>query len=327
MDLTDQHKLRLYLLWLVIFGLIALAALMVLPLVNAIVSAFLLAYIARPLYLKLTPKLSPSHASLVCTLTALFLIVVPICLIGIVMISQAGDFFSHDGIIRFIDVLLTNPFMQQFNLNADVLLVEITKSIDEIVNASLLAIPLIALNLLIALMGMYYILSKWQVLSIQLKKYLPFSNKEKISSDLDKTTGAIIYGTLFIAVLEFFIAFIGFAASGVQANLIFAVIVFVLAFIPSIGPLMVWFPLAIYYFSIQEYTIALGVTITGLILTVGVEFILYTKLIGDRSKIHPFVMLIGVIGGVSLFGIFGFILGPVLLANALKLVEDAVGAD
>lgn len=130
-----------------------------------------------------------------------------------------------------------------------------------------------------------------------------------------------------MAILEFFIAYVGFSLSGVEAALIMAAIVFVLAFIPSIGPIMVWGPLAIYYIANQQYDVAVGVTIVGIILTVGIETILYARWIGDRTRIHPFVMLIGVIGGINLFGIFGFIIGPLILASAIDVVSGAMEKD
>ncbi len=43
---------------------------------------------------------------------------------------------------------------------------------------------------------------------------------------------------------------------------------------------------------------------------------------GDKANIHPFVMMIGVLGGIAIFGIFGFILGPLILVYTIKLVQE-----
>ncbi|HIH09330.1 MAG TPA: AI-2E family transporter [Candidatus Diapherotrites archaeon] len=153
---------------------------------------------------------------------------------------------------------------------------------------------------------------------------MPSKNKERIIKELDKTAQAILYVTIAMAAMEFAISYIGFTLSGVESSLIIATIIFVLAFIPSIGPIMVWAPLALYYFAIQQYYTALGIVTIGLILTVGIEQILYSKWIGNRTRIHPFVMLLGVIGGITLFGIFGFIFGPLILASALDVVKGAM---
>jgi len=67
-----------------------------------------------------------------------------------------------------------------------------------------------------------------------------------------------------------------------------------------------------------------GVIVTGIILMVGIEFIFYTRFVGIKSRIHPFILLVGVFGGISVFGVFGFIIGPLLLANSIQLLQAAV---
>ncbi|MEK6821543.1 MAG: AI-2E family transporter, partial [archaeon] len=79
--------------------------------------------------------------------------------------------------------------------------------------------------------------------------------------------------------------------------------------------------------SIQSYFVAAGIFFIGLILTVGIETVLYANWIGDRAKIHPLVMIVGVIGGISLFGIFGFIFGPLILASAMNVVKSAMHSE
>ena len=84
--------------------------------------------------------------------------------------------------------------------------------------------------------------------------------------------------------------------------------------------------MTLYYFSIGQYATAGGVLILGLILWIGIEFYFYTKFVGGRSHIHPFILLIGVLGGIGVFGIFGFIIGPLVLVNSIKIIEEAVGS-
>ncbi len=320
----DKNQLRNYLFWGIILGVLALASFLVFPFIIAIISAYLLAFVARPLYLKLVPKLKPSMASLTCVLVVILLVVVPVSVVTIGMVNQVGDAVSKSNIHKYIVLVATHPLLHGFNLNQNTLQTQFNDFISNFVGSILNALPDLALGLVITIIGMYYILCSWDALSEELKKYVPSQNKDRVIRNLNKTTQAILYGTLVMAVLEFFIAYVGFTLSGVEASLIMAAIVFVLAFIPTIGPIMVWVPLALYYLSNQQYEIALGVTVVGLILTVGVETILYAKWIGDRTRIHPFVMLLGVVGGVSLFGIFGFIVGPLILASAIDVAQSAM---
>ena len=324
MIVGNKHQLQLYLFWGVILGLIVLASFLVLPFVIAIISAYLLAYVARPLFLKLIPRFKTNIAAIICVFVVILLIVVPVSLVTLGMVNQVGDAMSKSNLNKYIILVATHPMLRGFNLNSVTLQAQVNTFISDLVGSILGSLPDLLVGLFITVIGMYYILCGWDSLGEQLKKFIPSQNKDRIVRNLNKTTQAILYGTLVMAVLEFFVTYIGFSLLGVEAALILAAIVFVLAFIPSIGPIMVWAPLAIYYMSSQEYHVALGVTIIGIILTVGIETILYAKWIGDRTRIHPFVMLLGVIGGIALFGIFGFILGPLVLASALDVLSAAM---
>lgn len=324
MNLVHRLQLHVYLFWAVVMGLILLSALMVLPFISAIISAYILAYFIRPLFLKLKPRFGNSLAALSCIAITIILVVVPIGLISLEILNELSGVSTDQGISNTIDTFSTQPFLK--NLNIDTTGLKESLAVNTIVNSIIRAIPNFAIGLVITLNGMFYLLCKWDELSFHLKKYLPFKNKEYVIADLGGTADAIIHGHVLIAVLEGGIALVGFSLVGVQTSLIFAILIFILAFVPSIGPLLVWGPLAVYYFSINHYFTMWGVIITGLILMVGIEFFLYTRFVGSRSHIHPFIMLLGVLGGISVFGIFGFIIGPLLLANSIEIIEVAIGS-
>lgn len=324
MNLIHRLQLRDYLFWAVIVGLILLSAFMVLPFVGAIISAYILAYLVRPLFLKLKPRFGNTLAALFCILIAIILVVVPIALISLQILNEVGGVSKGQGIANIIDAFVAQPFLKSLNIDTVGLKTWIVLTMNNIVNSTIQSIPSFGLGLVITLNGMFYLLCKWDVLVSHLMNYLPFNNNDKIITKLSGTADAIIHGHVFISMLEGIIAFAGFSLFGVQASLIFAVLIFILAFVPSVGPFLIWGPLALYYFSINQYATMWGVILTGLILMIGIEFFFYTRFVGARSHIHPFIMLIGVLGGISVFGIFGFIIGPLLLANSIEIIEAAI---
>jgi predicted PurR-regulated permease PerM len=105
------------------------------------------------------------------------------------------------------------------------------------------------------------------------------------------------------------------------------VLIFIVAFAPGIGPDLIWIPLALYYFAISQYITMWGVIAIGLILMIGIEFFFYNRFVGSKSRIHPFIMMIGVLGGIYVFGIFGFIIGPLVLVNSIKIIELSMWSD
>lgn len=324
MNLLHRLALRNYLFWAVVIGFILLSALMVLPFIGAIISAYILAYLVRPLFLKLQPRFGNARAALVCIIATIFLILVPIILISIDILRELGGAAGGQGVANIIDAFLAQPFLKTLNVDTAGLRAWIVSTMDGIVSSTIQSVPNFAISVLITLNGMFYLLCNWEKLATHLKKYLPFRNNDKVITELGGKADAIIHGAVLISLLEAAIAFVAFSLLGVQGSLIFAVLIFIFAFMPSIGTELIWGPLALYYFSISQYTTMLGIVITGLVLWIGVEFYFSTRFVGSRSRIHPFIMLIGVLGGISVFGIFGFIIGPLLLVNSIEIIELAI---
>ncbi|MFA6329493.1 MAG: AI-2E family transporter [Candidatus Micrarchaeia archaeon] len=326
MNLLHRLALQNYLFWAVVIGLIYISASMVLPFVGAIISAYILAYLIRPLFLLLKPRLGNTLAAWSCMIITTLLIIVPIGLISLEILNEMGQTADGRGITNIIDAFVSQPFLKTLNVDTVGLKAWIVLTMDNAVNSSVQSIPTFVLGVLVTLNGIFYLLCNWDELTVHLKRYLPFRNKDRLITELGHTADAIILGNVLLSVLEGVIAFVGFSLVGVQASLVFAVLIVILAFAPSVGPELVWIPLALYYFSTNQYPTMWGVVLTGLVLMIGVEFFLYSRYVGHRSHIHPFIMLIGMLGGIIVFGIFGFVIGPLLLAYTIKIIEGAIGS-
>ena len=324
MNLLHRLQLRVYLFWAVVVGFILLSALMMLPFAGAIISTYILAYLVRPLFLKLKPRFGKSKAAVFCIIITILLVIVPIVLISFQILYELGGVSKNQGIASVIDLFAAQPFLKSLNVDATGLKAWIVLATNAAVNSTLQSVPNFVIGLIITLNGMFYLLCNWDVLAAHLKKYLPFKDNEKMITELAGRTESIIHGHTLISALEAVVSFIGFSIFGVHASIIFAVLIFILAFVPSVGPFLVWGPLALYYFSISQYSTMWGILLTGLILMVGIEFYFYTRFVGFWSRIHPFIMLIGVLGGISVFGIFGFIIGPLLLVTSIGIIEGAI---
>ncbi len=324
MNLLHRLQLHKFLFWAVVIGFILLSALMVLPFISAIISAYILAFLVRPLFLTLKLRYGKTLAALFCIMITFILVVVPIGLVSLEIIHQIGGVSSGQGISNMIDTFVAQPFIKKLNADPVALKASIVLIMDGIVNSVINSIPNFIIGLVVTLNAMFYLLCRWDEIASHLKQYLPFKNNEKMVAKLGGTADAIVLGHGSVSVLEGVIAFIGFSLVGVQASLIFAVILFIFAFMPGIGTELIWIPLALFYFSIGQYATAGGIILIGLILWIGIEFYFYTRFVGGRSNIHPFILLIGVLGGISVFGIFGFIIGPLVLVNSIKIIEGAI---
>lgn len=318
----EKEAINKYLFWAALAILIILSYLIINPFLISLISAFILAYLTKPVFDYLSPKINKKLSAIVCLLLIIIIILLPIGTIIGGTIAQAKNSLDADLIKSFLKDLASYPLLQKLNLNPQELTktgIELTISL---LKTSASALPSIILSIIITLIAIYYILTNWDILAEKLKNYLPFKDKQKAIKEISQITNALVYGTVLIGLIEFVIAALGFYVLGINSYLLLATIIFFFAFIPALGPALVWVPLAIYYFVIQSYPIAIGVVIIGIILSIGIDGLLKIKILGRKAEINPLIMLIGILGGIPLFGVFGFIIGPLILVYTLELIED-----
>ena len=317
----SEHDIKKYILWAILIGLFLISLFIVKPFVTALISAFVLAYLVKPIHKKLSSKINEKLSAILCVLIIIILIIIPISLVVGTVINQINlsENFNFGSLSQKFNSL---TFLNKINLDA--LKTNILSLLLSLITSTIAYLPYLIISILIALLGIYYILISWEDLSAHLESLLPFKDKKRVRKEISEITKNIVYGYILIALIEFIVASIGFYISGVGAFLLLASLIALFAFIPGIGPGIVWIPTAIYYLINQNYTTFIGVLITGLIISLLIETFLLGKIVGGKSKIHPLVFLIGVLGGVPIFGIFGFIIGPLILVYSIKIFEESV---
>jgi predicted PurR-regulated permease PerM len=147
------------------------------------------------------------------------------------------------------------------------------------------------------------------------------AHTDKLFREVGQVLKAVLYGTVLTALVQAVLAGIGYAIFGVPNVVFWSAMTFVFALLPIIGPPIIWFPWSI-VLLLQDHTFAgVGLLIYSAIMVSTLDNFLRPKLIGDRARIHPVVILIGVLGGVAVFGFTGFLLGPLILAMFLTIVQ------
>ena len=151
---------------------------------------------------------------------------------------------------------------------------------------------------------------------------MPFSEEveKKIFDRTKMITFSVIYGQVIIGLIQGAVAGIGLFIFKVPNALLLTVIMCLAGILPIIGTAIVWIPIALFLFIEGNLVAVVGVIIFGVISSV-VDNFLRPIIVSKRSKIHPAVLLIGMIGGLYTFGVLGFILGPLILGYLLILLE------
>lgn len=306
---------RYFFLFAAIFMLI-LSFFIIKEFVIALITAFVLAYLAKPLQRKLSKKINPKLSAFVCLTIIVLAVLIPIFILVFSLISQINHSLTISSTLKSNFEIIDNyfPNIKETLLNATL----------SFLKSAIIEIPSIVLSLFIIVMGTYYLILDWENLIKKVELVIPFQDKKRIRREVSALTDNIVYGYIFIAIIEFIVAFIGFYLSGVSLFVILPTLIAILAFIPGLGPGAVWIPTLIYYFAVGDISTAIGVLITGILISAVIETLILPKVVGDKSKIHPFIFLLGVLGGVPVFGIFGFIIGPLVLVYTQKIIEESL---
>jgi predicted PurR-regulated permease PerM len=178
-------------------------------------------------------------------------------------------------------------------------------------------------NFVISLFTFFFLLRDGKDLCFKLRALLPMDQKrqELLFDNIVSSLYAVIHGCLVTALVQGLLAGIGYWLVGVPFALLLGVATAFTALFPIGGSALVWLPAALYLYLQGTYvqgTILLlwGVGVVGMI-----DNVLKPLFIGSRLRLPTLFLFFGILGGLSLFGALGLILGPVLLALLAALLD------
>jgi len=278
------------------FLAVFLAFLIILPLIKYILFSAILAGIIYPLYIKLSNKLGNKIAAFISTL---LLTIILVGSIYIVISNTLSEFISLSININLTH-LLSNKYIQIF-------LPHIINILTKYASDFFQNFIKDFVGYVFSLFLTYYFLIYFPTL----KQFILRSNiirKELI----DKFYGVVV-GNVLLWLIQAFLSYIGFSILGVEA-IILSILVFIFAALPILGPWTVWMPLVIYFAWIGNWYLAVLTFVYGiLVITVLTEIVIKPLLVGKTSNINSALVLIGVFGGLYVFGFPGIFIGPLIL--------------
>lgn len=192
-------------------------------------------------------------------------------------------------------------------------------------NAQALAQGSIAavVQFLVAVFILFYLLKEPDTFLCGMREVLPLSTAE--SDRLFRRAGDSIHANLYATLVTSIIDTIGFGVlfwwAGFPAWILWTVVMFILSLLPILGSGVVWVPAVGYLASMGKWGPAGAVLAWGAFTFVAIDNALYARIAGDRMKLHEVPALIAFLGGLSLFGMSGIILGPLALALAVGLLD------
>ncbi len=156
-----------------------------------------------------------------------------------------------------------------------------------------------------------------------IQRNLPLSEREfaRIADRVVDTIFATVLGTAAVAVLQGGLGGAMFWWLGLPAPVFWGVLMGLLAVVPFLGAFVIWAPAAAFLALSGDYTSAIILAAWGTIVVGLVDNVVYPMLVGNKLKMHTVPSFISVVGGLMLLGGPGIVLGPLIVAVFLTLIE------
>jgi predicted PurR-regulated permease PerM len=327
----EQDYVRKVMSLIVLALLIVLSFFLLRPILLAIILGILLAFVFSPIYngLKKYIKSKDLASALVC-LIAIFIIVLPMWFLTPIVIDQSIKIYSASQEIDFVtplqnifpSIFASDEFSREVGNIIQSFVTKATNSATNALAEIILNFPVILLQSFVVLFTFYFVLRDKEELKEYVKSLLPFSKdvEKKLFDYSRNITSSVIYGQIIIGFVQGIIAGIGFFIFGVPNALFLTLLASLAGILPIIGTALVWIPVTIYLFVAGNTLAAVGVLIFGIISST-VDNFLRPIIVSKRTQIPSSLVLIGMVGGLFSFGILGFILGPLIVAYLLVILE------
>jgi predicted PurR-regulated permease PerM len=181
----------------------------------------------------------------------------------------------------------------------------------------------VLLQLLITFFALYYFFRDRQAALGLLRSLSPLSQREteRLFARVADTIRAIVFGTLLVAMVQGALGGLMFWWLDIPAPLLWGAVMALLALVPWLGPAVVWLPAAMLLALEGDWSKALILTAWGGIVVALIDNLLYPVFVGDKLRLHTLPVFIAIVGGLASFGASGLILGPLILAVTVALID------
>ena len=328
--MTDEYFKKIS-TTIIIIGLFILAFFLLKPILMAIIIGIVLAVIFMPLYdwVNRHLKVKDVSATLVCLLLIL-IIVIPLWYLAPVMIDQSVKFYMASQQIDFVKPLQTvlpslfqsETFSNEVGSAIRTFVTQTTNSMTNAFSRFILNFPTFFLQFIVVLFSFYFVLRDKEELVSYIQSLIPFSKdvEKKLFKSSHDITISVLYGQVVLGIVEGLVTGIGLFIARVPNSLLLTALACLAAVFPVTGTAIIWIPVDIYLIIAGNSFGAIVVAVFGLISLV-MEHSVKPIFISRRTQMSSFVVLVGMIGGIFFFGIMGIILGPLILAYLLIVLE------
>lgn len=296
--------------------------------------ALLLVVIFGPLHRWFVAKCGRHNriAALLTTTTILLLVLIPLLLLLAEAGREAQSIYKATDLTTLIDRGADEIIKLSERVKMPLDRADIEASLDKVAKQFLGPLALrttqflggALMGLVVMVLGVYYFFADGPAMIQTLLRLLPLetSRTRELIDQFDSVTRAVVVATLLSAFIQGLLAGLGFYVAGVGSVFLLTALAMLFTLVPFVGGALVWVPVCLWLFGVQERTMATVLLATYCIVVVSmVDNIVKPMVLHGRSNLHPLLALLSVLGGVQALGPIGILVGPMVVAFLQTLLN------
>lgn len=324
------------------FGLIIVLALAMLyiirPFLYPIFWAAIVAVVFYPMYDFLHRYIKISGLTAIISLILVFVVLfLPLVLMTLLLINESINLYNAINQNRVLNNVgdLANwvqntalaPYIQDLQAQWTNYASSLTQKLSSYVFNSVKNITQNSLRFFFMLFMMFYTLyylfkdGRRIIKRVMMLSPLGDTYENMLFERFTSTTRATIKGTFAVGAVQGILGGIMFWVTGIEGAFIWGVVMTMLSVIPAMGPVLVWLPAGIAMLLFGNTWQGLTILIFGVLVISTIDNLLRPVLVGKDIQMHPLVVLFSTLGGIFMFGVSGFIIGPIIAALFLAIVS------
>jgi len=339
-----KEEFSKYFILLFLIIAVFLVFLIIRPFIIAILTSIIISYIFYPLYKWINKKTKRKNFSaIIVTMLVIILIISPILFVANSLTREVMTVYTNSKQMIAEENIIGTKSDSNILWKLNSFLVNIAKkpqissSLDNITNSIIsslsnfiFTIPKRILGFFVMIFLIFFMLRDGDLMVKKIKYFIPLKNhyQNKIVKKFDSVTRAVVYGHFITALIQGMIGTLGLYIFGIKSPLVWGIIMVIACMIPFVGPPVVWFPLGVFKVIIglnsgnnYETIMGIGLLAYGFIIVSSIDNLIKPKIISDRARIHPTIILLGILGGLAIFGFIGIVVGPLILSLFLTFAE------
>jgi len=298
-----------------------------------------LVVMVNPLYKKWEYRLGYRRglAATLMTLLVVLVMILPVLFFVQVLLQQALEVFSFvrgylkdPGIGTLIGEISSWPLFSRIDLNTidwqsliSRSLSQMTSLTSKVVNSTSAGIIKTIADLFVIIFSLFFFLKDQESMMRGLKRVLPIDDTviDHLAQKFKGTSRSAVQATLYIGLIQGAIGAVTFIIVGINSWLLWGAVMTVLSIIPLIGSYIVMFPAALILMAGGGIWQGIFILVMATVASYGVDNLLRPVFLSKDTRMHELLVFISSLGGMGLFGLAGFIAGPVIAATLLALLH------